>query len=413
MIILTGYLGAGKTTLLNYILKEQRDKKLAVIENEIGEVSIDDQLVEQKIEDQVEELVVLNNGCVCCTIRGDLSKTLLRLVTKVKAGLQLDGVLVELTGAADPAPVVQTFMMDRHVSSTFYIDNVVSLVDAKHIIEKLNESETSKDKTSTASAQIAFSSTVLLNKTDLVAPERLEFIEKRIKQVNSVVDIIRCQQARVPLEKLFNVRAFDLSRVLEEQYMDEEEFRTFYKPKMDNSISNVGVRCKGPMNPCALERFIGKYLRDEESAADFLRVKAVVDVITDNRMYVIQAVHMLQNKSFTRPWPRNEPRENRIIFIGRGMRQRRQELTDGFLACVAQPLRFAVGSEVCAKTSEGYEQGWVVKHWDEYNAYRIELHNGDEVHAPEDIDAFVKAPTAKRHKGSNGGGRSWGGSPWR
>jgi len=388
----------------------RRTKKLAVIENEIGEVSIDDQLVEQKVEDQVEELIVLNNGCICCTIRGDLAKTLLDLAAKVKSGHHLDGILVELTGAADPAPVVQTFMMNREVSSAFYVDNVVTLVDSQHIIEKLDESEQDKEQKGTACAQIAFSSTVLLNKTDLVDSERLDLIEKRIKKINSVVDIIRCQQAKAPLEKLFNVRAFDLSRVLEEQYMDEEEFNTFYKPKMDNSISNVGVRCTGAINPCALEKFLGKYLQDEEVAVDFLRVKAVIDVIKDNRMYVIQAVHMLQNKSFTRPWPKNEPRENRIIFIGRGMQQRRKELTDGFMACIAQPLRFAIGSAVCANTGDGYEEGWVVKHWDEYNAYRIQLHSGDEVHAPEDVDSFVKASTTNKGKGYKEKGSSRGGA---
>jgi G3E family GTPase len=402
VIILTGYLGAGKTTLLNYILQEQTEKKLAVIENEIGEVSIDDQLVEQKAEELAEEMVVLNNGCVCCTIRGDLAKTLMDLAKKRESGLHLDGVLIELTGAADPAPVVQTFMMDKNVRKSFYVDNVVTLVDAKHIIEKLDESENDKKEKGTACAQIAFSSTVLLNKTDLVEPEALDAIEKRIKEINSPVSIIRCQQSRAPLDKLFNVRAFDLSRVLEEQYMDEEEFNTFYKPKMDNSISNVGVKCTGTVNPYALTRFLGKYLDTEETAADFLRVKAVVNVINDNRMYVLQCVHMLKNQSFTRPWPKGEIRENRIIFIGRNMQQRRQELTDGFKACLTKPLRFQVGAYVSCKTGDKYEEGRVTAHWDEYNAYRIQLRDGSEVQAPHDEDAFVKASTGKGSWGDDG-----------
>jgi len=316
----------------------------------------------------------------------------------------LDGVLIELTGAADPAPVVQTFFMDQKVKTAFYIDNVVTLVDSKHIIDKLDESEKDQKNKGTACAQIAFSSTVLLNKTDLVDPERLEYIEKRIKQVNSVVDIIRCEQARVPLAQLFNVRAFDLSRVLEEQYMDQEEFNTFYKPKMDSSISNVGIRCTGSINPFALQRFLGKYLDDEEKASDFLRVKAVVNIHTDNRMYIIQCVHMLKNQSFQRFWPQNETRENRIIFIGRGMQQRRHELTDGFMACVVKPLRFDVGAQVSASIEGGYRDGKVIRHWDEYNAYRIQLDNGNEVHAPIDEDIFVRKYKAKKEKGNKGKG---------
>merc|ERR1719424_427149 len=168
VVILTGYLGAGKTTLLNYLLTEQTDKKLAVIENEVGEVSVDDVLVEQKPEDLAEELVVLNNGCVCCTIRGDLVKTLHNLAEKRKNGLNIDGVLIELTGAADPAPVVQTFMVDDDVRKAFYVDNVIALVDAKHAVRKLEESQGDRAEKGTACAQIAFASTVLLNKVDLV-----------------------------------------------------------------------------------------------------------------------------------------------------------------------------------------------------------------------------------------------------
>jgi G3E family GTPase len=393
VIVLTGYLGAGKTTLLNYFLKEQRDKKIAVIENEVGEVSIDDALVEQKPDEMAEELIILDNGCVCCTIRGDLVNSLHNIANKTATkGLILDGILIELTGAADPAPVVQTFMMDAGVRAAFYVDNVIALVDAKHAIEKLDESEGDKAQKGTACAQIAFSSTVLLNKIDLVEASQLEVIEKRIKEVNSAVEIIRCEQARVPIAKLFNVRAFDLSKVLEEQYMDEEEFNTFYKPKMDSSISNVGVRCTGAINLFALRNFLDKYLGSEETAKDFLRVKGVVDITTSDRTYVIQCVHMLKNQSFTKQWKEGEPRENRMIFIGRGMQQRRQELTEGFMACLAKPLRFKVGKKVLIQLGNGYEKGIVLKHWDEFNAYRIQMPNGDNFWAPIDDDVYIKAP---------------------
>jgi len=391
VVVLTGYLGAGKTTLLNYILTKQRDKKLAVIENEIGEVSVDDALVEQH-QDVAEELIVLDNGCICCTIRGDLQKTLQDLAKRRDEGkVKLDGVLIELTGAADPAPVVQTFFMDADLRRAFCIDNVIALVDAKHCVEKLDESKGNPKEKGTACAQIAFSSTVLLNKIDLVDEARLVECEKRLKELNSTVNVIRCEQACVPLDKLFNVKSFDLARVLEEQYMDEEEFVTFYEPKMDRSISNVGVKFEGAINMFKFQILLDGLISEEESAQDFLRIKGVLNVQGDPRMFVLQCVHMLRNQNFTKPWGQQK-QVNRIIFIGRGMQQRRQELTDAVMACVVKPLRFAVGENVQARTGEhSYSLGKVLKQWDEMHAYRIRLNEGREVHAPMDEDGFVKS----------------------
>eukprot|EP00429_Kryptoperidinium_foliaceum_P058016 CAMPEP_0176083242 /NCGR_PEP_ID=MMETSP0120_2-20121206/41645_1 /TAXON_ID=160619 /ORGANISM="Kryptoperidinium foliaceum, Strain CCMP 1326" /LENGTH=411 /DNA_ID=CAMNT_0017417023 /DNA_START=18 /DNA_END=1253 /DNA_ORIENTATION=+ len=391
VLILTGYLGAGKTTLLNYILHEQIGKRLAVIENEIGEVSVDDALVEQKTEDLAEELVVLDNGCVCCTIRGDLLKALQGFVEKVRGGgLKLDGILMELTGAADPAPVVQTFMLDDSVRATFYIDNVITLVDAKHAIQKLDE--TKGDNQSAVCAQIAFSSTVLLNKVDLVDQQTVDMVEKRVKQLNGSVEIIRCEQARVPLDKLFNVCAFDLARVLEEQYMDEEEFNNFYQPKMDNTISNVGLKFTGALNMFQFQMLLNDLIGDEESAKNFMRIKGVLHIQGSQQMFVMQCVHMLRNQSFSKPWATDAP-ESRLIFIGRGMAQRRKELMEAVMACVAKPLRFEVGAKVQAKVGCG-EDGWlggtIIKQWDECRAYRVGTDDGGEVWAPIDSDDFVR-----------------------
>lgn len=398
VVVLTGFLGAGKTTLLNYILKEQCQMKLAVIENEIGEVSIDDALVEQRHEDLAEELMVLNNGCVCCTIRGDLVNTLHNLAEKQSSGkLSLDGVLLELTGAADPAPVVQSFMVDDECRAAFKIDNVIALVDAKHGLAKLNENDGKND--GTPCAQIAFSSTVLLNKIDLVEAASLEAIEQRIKKINSTVEIVRCEHGRVDMNKLLNVGAFDLARVLDEQYMDEEEFCQFYEPKMDNTISNVGIRCDGAINMFALQNFVAKYLDDEEVAIDFMRVKGVFNIMGgSDKMFVMQCVHMLRNQSFTRDWTKDEKRENRIIFIGRNMQQRREELTKGFMACIAKPLRFPVGKKVRARTENGYVKAKILKHWDEMRAYRVQLEDADRsnVWAPIDDDNFVRAREAPK-----------------
>lgn len=398
MLILTGYLGAGKTTLLNYILKEQTDKKLAVIENEIGEVSVDDALVENNNQELAEELITLDNGCVCCTIRGDLLKTLQDLQVKVSSGkLNIDGILVELTGAADPAPVVQTFMLDANVRKSFYIDNVIALVDAKHAIGKLDEGKGDNAK-GTACAQIAFSSTVLLNKVDLVDKAQIDKVEGRIKELNKAAHIIHCEQAMVSMERLFNVRCFDLAAVLEEQYMDEEEFNNFYKPKMDNTISNVGLKFEGQVNMFQFQEFLDKLIGDEEQAMNFMRIKGVLNISGADKMFVLQCVHMLRNQNFTKPWPEGQDptkRENRIIFIGRGMQARRQELIDGMEACKAKPLRFKVGEKVRAKVGEGpddYELGTIVAHWDAFHAYRIRLSSdGGDVRAPMDIDDFVMA----------------------
>lgn len=349
VIVLTGYLGAGKTTLLNYILQEQREKKIAVIENEVGEVSIDDALVQQNIQSVEHEITVLDNGCICCTIRGDLVRTLESIANRHRGGAVLDGVIIELTGVADPAPVVQTFFASQVVCDVFYVDNVVALVDAKHAISRFSESMQNPSEKGTASAQIAFSSTVLLNKIDLVDEALLADIERHILEINSTVSILRCTNARVPVSKLLNVGIFDLGRVLDEQYMDESEFNQFYEPKMDRSVSNVGIRCTGSINKFALDMFLNKYLGTEETAKDFLRVKAVLDVAGSDRKYVLQSIHMMQNSGFVEAWSKGELRENRIIFIGRNMRQRREALQDGFHACIAKPLRFEIGAEVQVK----------------------------------------------------------------
>lgn len=393
VIVLTGYLGAGKTTLLNYILQEQRDKKLVVIENEVGEVSIDDALVEQKHEDLTEELVVFNNGCVCCTIRADLVNTLHTIAAKQSsAELKVDGILIELTGVADPGPVVQSFWVDEKCRKAFRIDNVVTLVDAKYGLEKLDEHGGCNQ--GRACAQIAFASTVLLNKIDLVDAVAIDALEKRIQQVNSMVNIIRCEHGRVEMSRLMNVGAFDLARVLEEQCMDEEEFCTHYEAAMDNTISKIstiGIRCSGAVNMCALIRFLGKYLEDLDVMKDFLRTKGIFNIMGSDQVFVMQCVHMLRNEHFQRAWGENETRENRIIFIGRNMEQRRQELTEGFKACMAAPLRFPVGCKVLASIGEGYQKGTIIKHWDEHRAYRICFDIGKEGWAPIDEDEYVKA----------------------
>ena len=199
--VLTGFLGAGKTTLLNRILTEQHGKKLAVIENEFGEVGVDNQLVIQSDE----ELFEMNNGCICCSVRGDLIRILGRLMKRKD---KLDGILIETTGLADPGPVAQTFFTDDEMRAHFRIDGIVTVVDTKHILQHIGDSPE-------AQKQIAFADVLILNKTDLVSPADLDKLEKRIHKMNSAAKIIRAQNANVPLDAVLNVGGFNLSRATE------------------------------------------------------------------------------------------------------------------------------------------------------------------------------------------------------
>jgi G3E family GTPase len=199
--VLTGFLGAGKTTLLNRILTEQHGRKIAVIENEFGEVGVDNQLVISSDE----ELFEMNNGCICCTVRGDLIRILGRLIKRKD---KLDAILIETTGMANPAPVAQTFFTDDEMRSNFRLDAIVTVVDAKHVLQHLD----SEDE---AQKQIAFADVILLNKTDLVSPADLTALESRIHRINAVAKIHRTQNAQIPLDRVLNVGGFNLSRATE------------------------------------------------------------------------------------------------------------------------------------------------------------------------------------------------------
>ena len=208
--VLTGFLGAGKTTLLNRILTEQHGKKIAVIENEFGEVGVDNQLVIQSDE----EIFEMNNGCICCTVRGDLLRILGRLMKRKD---RLDAILIETTGLANPAPVAQTFFTDPEMKEQFALDAIVTLVDAKHILLHLDDSPE-------AMKQIGFADVIILNKTDLVAPADLDALEKRLRSINAVAKIHRTKNADLPIENVLNVGGFNLERAVEvdPQFMEME-----------------------------------------------------------------------------------------------------------------------------------------------------------------------------------------------
>ena len=208
--VLTGFLGAGKTTLLNRILTEQHGKKIAVIENEFGEVGVDNQLVIQSDE----EIFEMNNGCICCTVRGDLLRILGRLMKRKD---RLDAILIETTGLANPGPVAQTFFSDPEMKENFRLDAIVTLVDAKHILLHLDDSPE-------AMKQIAFADVILLNKTDLIAPAELDALEKRIHVINAVAKVHRTKNAEIALDKVIDIGGFNLDRAVDvdPQFLETE-----------------------------------------------------------------------------------------------------------------------------------------------------------------------------------------------
>merc|ERR1719408_676022 len=231
--ILTGFLGSGKTTLLNHILTAAHGKKIAVIENEFGEIGIDDALLSKNTKMQAEEEIIeMMNGCICCTVRQDLIVVLKKLAKRVMSGkLKLDGIVIETTGMADPAPVAQTFFVDDAVKEFARLDGIITLVDAKHIEQHLDE-EKPEGAENEAVEQIAFADRLLLNKTDLVSEEDLVRVEKRLKGINGNAQIVRCQQSNVSVDSVLNIQGFDLKRTLE---MDPEFLNTDGEHEHDDS----------------------------------------------------------------------------------------------------------------------------------------------------------------------------------
>jgi G3E family GTPase len=380
--VLTGFLGSGKTTLLNYILNQNHGKRIAVIENEFGEVGVDDELVEKKFYDD-ERIIEMKNGCICCTVRGDLVIILQNLIKKRE---KFDYVLIETTGLADPAPVAQTFFMDEKIVQNFYLDAIITLVDAKHF-EKHFDEEKGEGIENESKEQIAFADKILLNKTDLVEKPYLEHLKKRIKEINSSVEIIETLHSVVDLDKIMGIKAFDLKNVLEV----EPDFLSDTEHKHDQTISSVGLCFEGEMNRFKLERWIDDILLSK--GTDLFRYKGILSVKGDPRKYIFQGIHMLFMDTPSNNWGKNEKRVNKLCFIGRNLD--RQLITDGIYSClVTEKLRFEVGDLVdCYMGNESWEEGRVIKQWDMGNAYRVKLKSGEEVWAAVDEDSFVTKAT--------------------
>jgi G3E family GTPase len=318
--VVTGFLGSGKTTLVNYILSENHGKRIAVIENEFGEIGIDDALV----IDAEEEIFEMNNGCICCTVRGDLIRI---LGTLMKRRDKFDYILVETTGLADPAPVAQTFFVDEEIRAQLRLDAIVTVVDAKHLAIHLFE-EKEEGIENEALEQLAFADRVLINKVDLVNEEELLLVEKQIRSINAGASLVRTQMSKVDLDWVLNARAFELSRVLEvdPQFLEESEHMH------DQSITSVGIEVDGSVDLEKINDWLGWLLR--EKGTEIFRMKGILNINASENRFVFQGVHMLFDGQPDRAWKPGEQRVNKMIFIGRNLD--RDELNSRFRACLVK-----------------------------------------------------------------------------
>ncbi len=308
--VLTGYLGAGKTTLLNRILSEQHGRKYAVVINEFGELGVDNDLV----VDTDEEVFEMNNGCICCTVRGDLIRILGGLM---KRRGRFDGIIIETTGLANPAPVAQTFFVDEGVKARTRLDAIITVVDAKHLHDRLADSAEAKE-------QIAFADVIVLNKIDLVTTEQADAVEAEIRQINATARILRAERSNVPIADLLDQGAFDLSRVLEHtpDFLDTDEH------SHNDDIASMSFEAKRPIDPEKFNAWIGELLANK--GQDLLRTKGILSYAGEDRRFAFQAVHMIADGDFVGPW-KGEARTSRIVFIGRNLN--RPQLRRGFEAC--------------------------------------------------------------------------------
>lgn len=316
--VITGFLGAGKTTLVNRILREEHGKRIAVIENEFGEVGIDDALV----LDAEEEIFEMNNGCICCTVRGDLIRILSALMRRRD---RFDQILIETTGLADPAPVAQTFFVDDEIRDQLRLDAIVTVVDAAHVLDHLDEVKP-EGVENEAVEQVAFADRMILNKVDLVAPDRLAEVEGRLRAINVAADIVRAENANVDLDFILDVGAFDLQRVLAE----DPAFLEQTDHQHDQSVTSVSIKVDGEVVVDRLNAWLGELLSTK--GVDIFRSKGILAIAGEENQYVFQGVHMLFDGTEGRPWPADETRTNRMVFIGRNLD--RAELETGFLACL-------------------------------------------------------------------------------
>jgi G3E family GTPase len=333
--VLTGYLGAGKTTLLNRILSEPHGKKYAVIVNEFGEIGIDNELV----VNADEEVFEMNNGCICCTVRGDLVRIIDGLMRRKG---KFDAIIVETTGLADPAPVAQTFFMDEQVGAKTKLDAVVTVADAKWLKDRLKDAPEAKN-------QIAFADVILLNKTDLVTPAELSEIEARIRAINPYARLHRTERAKIDIAEVLGRNAFDLDRVLDiepafleaeeahvhghghDHHHDHDHHHGGLKHYHDEDMQSVALKTDKPLNADKFFPWVQDLVATDGPA--ILRCKGILSFKDDPERFVFQGVHMILDGDHQRAWKEGEPRSSRIVFIGRNLPE--EKIRTGFESCIA------------------------------------------------------------------------------
>src|SRR5262245_21693134 len=341
LTVLTGYLGAGKTTLLNRILSEPHGKKYAVIVNEFGEIGIDNDLV----VGADEEVFEMNNGCICCTVRGDLIRIIDGLMRRKG---KFDAIIIETTGLADPAPVAQTFFVDDAVGRKAKLDAVVTVADAKWLRDRLKDAPEAKN-------QIAFADVILVNKSDLVEPEELRDVEMRIRGINPYAKVHATERCRIPLDQVLDRNAFDLDRILDiepdflagnghdhdhdhghhhgdHHHHDHDHGHGHgLKHYHDEDMHSLSLKTEKPLDP---DKFF-PWIQDlvAKDGPDILRTKGILAFKDDPERFVFQGVHMILDGDHQRPWAADEKRESRIVFIGRKLDE--AKIRKGFESCIA------------------------------------------------------------------------------
>ncbi|MGH7826983.1 MAG: CobW family GTP-binding protein [Candidatus Binatia bacterium] len=305
--VLTGFLGAGKTTLLNRILTADHGRRVAVIVNEFGEVGIDHHL----LISSEQEIVEMSNGCICCTVRGDLLRSLFQLL---EHRLKFDTLMIETTGLADPAPVVQTFFIDERIRSEFQLNGVITVVDSKHIWQQLDHSTEARE-------QIAFADLVLLNKLDLINPEDLQELEYKIRNLNGAARIYQTRNSDVEIDKVLDLRSIAIET--KAQNHDDNHSHT-------EDISTVSIVVPGDLDGLKVSQWFRDLLT--ESGSNIMRMKGILNLRNDPDQFVFQGVHLLFEGRPGRPWAVDEERINRLVFIGRSLDA--NKITEGFKSCV-------------------------------------------------------------------------------
>jgi G3E family GTPase len=299
--ILTGFLGSGKTTLLNRILKEDHGQRIAVIENEFGETGVDSEIIEKSDE----QIVEMNNGCICCTVRGDLIRILGALKERRDQGaLKFDRVVIETTGMADPGPVAQTFFTDEEIGNYYLLDSIITLVDAKHAPQQLDEFHEAQE-------QVGFADRILMSKTDLVSEDQVKTLSERIRRMNPRAPIKPVHFGNAPIAEVLDIRGFNLNAILDL----DPNFLTDIAHEHHDEVESFVFKSDKPFNGEKLEQFLSGMI--QVYGPDLLRYKGVLWMKGNPRRVVFQGVHMMMGGDLGKPWSKAEKKRSVMVFIGK------------------------------------------------------------------------------------------------